>query len=63
MINAFLKIACGIAVIIGIWVMPIPKKEKAKPRFTVVDKYNGCNVIQYETGRYPQYSYLLECKK
>lgn len=61
----FLKIIGGIVIFFGILAMPIPKKEKEKPRFTVVNKYNGCNVVQYETMKmkYPQYVYLLDCKK
>lgn len=49
-------------VIVGVFSYQPPKITKKQP-FTVVDKYNGCDVVRYESGQYPQYVYLLDCKK
>ena len=57
-----LKVACGIFVIWGIFTMPLPKQEHKNP-YKVVGKYNRCNVVRFESGEFPKYVYLMECKK
>jgi hypothetical protein len=54
----------AIFVIIGVFTYQPPKINKNKKQpFTVVSKYNGCDVVRYESGQYPQFVYLLDCKK
>ena len=38
--------------------------EAPKPKpFQIVNQYNGCNVVQYETSyANPRYAYILDCK-
>jgi hypothetical protein len=37
-------------------------KPKPKP-FQIVNQYNGCNVVRYETSHVnPRYAYILDCK-
>lgn len=59
-----IKVVLGITVIIGVFLYQPPKLSETTKRqsFVVVNKYNGCDVVQYESGKYPQYVYLLDCK-
>lgn len=55
-------------VVFGLWFYCIQAQQKDQPpevkqRFQVVNKYNGCDVVRFESGQYPQYVYLLDCKK
>jgi hypothetical protein len=38
---------------------PVPKEE----RFTVVDQYKGCDVVQYSDQQMATYKYFLHCEK
>ena len=54
--------------IFGLWFYCVQSQQKDQPpevkqRFQVVSKYNGCDVVRYESGQYPRYVYLLDCKK
>jgi hypothetical protein len=38
---------------------PTPENEK----FAVVDRYNGCDVVQYTPTNSAKYYYFLQCSK
>jgi hypothetical protein len=50
-----------ITLLISSWfeMQPSPPDQK----FSVVDTYNGCDVIQYSPTNSARYSYFLDCKK
>jgi hypothetical protein len=38
-------------------------KEPPQPKFEVVDKYEGCDVVRYDPGSIETYKYFLKCPK
>ena len=40
-----------------------PEPETPKSNFTVIDKYKGCNVVQWHYGMLADYKYFLHCDK
>ena len=56
-------IACAI-VITGLLLLGFATlKDSVEPaeKFKVVDKYKGCDVIQYSPSNIARYQYLLDC--
>ena len=42
-----------------IGMQPTPENEK----FAVVDRYKGCDVVQYTPDHSARYTYFLDCRK
>ena len=40
-----------------------PQPETPKSNFTVVDKYENCDVVQWSYGGLAEYKYFLHCSK
>lgn len=68
--EAFLEFARGFAVGLGIVALFMlfiatlsrpPSKESESPRFKVVDKYQGCSVVQFTPDNSARYAYFLDC--
>ena len=38
-----------------------PQKRVESPRFEVVDKYKGCDVVRWEQKGLAEYKYFLHC--
>jgi hypothetical protein len=38
-----------------------PQKGVESPRFEVVDKYKGCDVVRWEQKELAEYKYFLHC--
>jgi hypothetical protein len=38
-----------------------PQKGVESPRFEVVDKYKGCDVVRWEQKGFAEYKYFLDC--
>ena len=38
-----------------------PQKGVESPRFEVVDKYKGCDVVRWEQKELAEYKYFLDC--
>lgn len=63
--EAFNEFAQGVAVavgVMGVFVMFVALIGKPEPieKFTVVDKYKGCDVVRY-TDRTNSWHYFLHC--
>ena len=58
----------GVSLSIFIFYMIKPNTQPITPIaskgiFTVIDHYNGCDVVQYQYGLLSEYKYFLDCKK
>jgi hypothetical protein len=40
-----------------------PQKGVESPRFEVVDKYKGCDVVRWEQAGLAEYKYFLHCSE
>lgn len=38
-------------------------KEPQSPKFEVIDKYEGCDVVRYNPGSVTTYKYFLKCPR
>lgn len=52
-----------IALLFGIFATPDESLQKGveSPRFGVVDKYKGCDVVRYTPDNSARYAYFLDC--
>ena len=62
----FLKGLAGGALILGIFGFFVYTLggggTEPTPKFKVVDKYNGCDVVRYAPENRGEYTYFLDCK-
>ena len=51
--------------IIDTFKQPEPKTQPITPKgnFSVIDHYNGCDVVQYQYGLLAEYKYFLDCPR
>lgn len=66
--EAFNEFARGAAAVIAVMAMIVltvavwlPDKPQSDQKFQVVDKYKGCDVVQYAPSTAARYQYFLDC--